>query len=326
MFNCLIDCLVRENWEKLLLMSQSWDVLLMKKVPKTLFPWAIENTPKCFSAPAGWAPAGPSPVSLNLPPPESAWEDRSHLSVPSSCSFNLPLRSLTHLLFFSRWLSRNLTKFFCTIESMILLISLAMADSAYLFLRPCSSSLRHKHKSTLFLWPLAKLETLDLRGMLKNVFVRLLLWAWTIILNPSSYWNQVLILKTSWCHFVPTELFALVPRVSERRMGHSSLWTHLPTWIQETDTLFCGSAHLQLDRVTWVCCSDPTSTGPPLPQSSSSSLQVEELLAALTHWLPIFFDWNTPHSNSYLPPTVVLSCISWNSFQPTSCVKWSIII
>lgn len=74
------------------------------------------------------------------------------------CSaFKLVLHSLTHLVFFCLWLSRNLIKFFCTIESMILLNSLAMVDSAYLFLRFCSSSLRGNKdtniKIRLSLWP-----------------------------------------------------------------------------------------------------------------------------------------------------------------------------
>lgn len=58
--------------------------------------------------------------------------------------------NLTYMLFFSLWLSRKLTKFFCTMESMILLMSLAMVDSAYLLPKPCPFSVRltsrHEHK------------------------------------------------------------------------------------------------------------------------------------------------------------------------------------
>lgn len=90
------------------------------------------------------------------------------------CSaFNLVLHSLTHLVFFCLWLSRNLIKFFCTIESMILLNSLAMVDSAYLFLRSCSSSLwgNKDTKIILFLWPSYSLSSHSIRVAVRSCHI-----------------------------------------------------------------------------------------------------------------------------------------------------------
>lgn len=111
----------------------------------------LNNTPRCFSSASPAGPASPgrcTDVPLALPQQQQTCESRDHFHAGESVVFasHLLLHSLTYWLLFSFSLSKKSTKFFCTIESMILLISLAMVDSAYLLLRCCSFSLRRTQK------------------------------------------------------------------------------------------------------------------------------------------------------------------------------------
>lgn len=63
------------------------------------------------------------------------------------CFYSAACHSVTHLLLLTFWLSKKSIKLLCAIESTILLISLAMVDSAYLFPTCCSSSLRVDKKT-----------------------------------------------------------------------------------------------------------------------------------------------------------------------------------